>query len=491
MKEYNAFDHKAAEMLHGHEEVAPPHVGVNVLRFVAKKPSRKPFLWVFGAFSTALLIGGIAYARMTSVSSDAKGHETKLSPVIVVPIGELDRAIEPHTQAPTATIVHEDQAKPQSSVQSVKTQKNAIQPSLAGMQSAHIQLVKPNAVRAKGDKIDPLGEQSTVQDHELGRTTHGQASISDDLVFGAKEANQTTSKFIEEQQKGGQTTLTNGLGATDQSVYQKQSMVIAPLIGGSFGLVSSIMTSTKAYPLQQILPSTNGITLVKSRSKNNQVDVYSGARYSVSILKSKAIEHTDYLALRKATERSDLGWELGFRYSKEVKKGFFWQSGMQLAQNTAVFHYDDIVVRKGLASATTTDSITMSGVVRYEKIYNRSYSLDIPFALGAEVKKGRFGLRYSAGAELNLGVRNNSGMMFVDSEKRQSYSAQDAKQIYKTNVGARLVGQVQAYRSVFGRNRLFIESGITYQPWSSTVTENYLTQRYLIASMRMGYAFWF
>jgi hypothetical protein len=218
------------------------------------------------------------------------------------------------------------------------------------------------------------------------------------------------------------------------------------------------------------------------------LEAYAGTRYAQTLLKSTAIEHNDYLQQRRNTERADLGWELGVRGDYVFNRFWVVQAGVQLAQNTAVFHFDDTQVVQKSPVAGTTDSVYMTGLVQFKKVYNRSHTLDLPIAAGIELRKGLKGLRFTTGAEINIGTRARGGMMFDTTGQRITYTSADAATIYRSNIGVRGFATAQMFRSFNGRDRLFVEGQLTYQPWSSTRRDGPIEQRYGIGSLRVGYA---
>jgi hypothetical protein len=500
MNEFNEIDHRVREKIGALPEVAPPDfVRDAVMSAIRKEPKRFAFYWWGGALVGVMALVYLVYLTQTN-SSQEKAPEQQIeatSNAMATSTNETNAAHEAVTGDQSTAEVQLSSVSSNTETGASQTQQTTNQ---ASKQTAFASArtttqtatptnteISRKGTQQKAKQIAVLSSNSINGNQNIANLTQIVAEKSQNALVLTSRSSETLSDLA-----------TEGTGTNAQLVQ----IGLLNTLPFRFGSCSSLLLKQQAEAFAaQGVENKSNYTTIKSRTpvevykpaqKRRYIEVYGGTRYAQTILASPRIEDNEYLALRKQTERADLGWEAGLRTHFMLKNQFSLQVGAQLSQNTSVFQYDDIQVQVNPVSVGAVDSTYMTGVVRYERVFHRMHTLDVPVTFGYQLKWKGNDLRLGAGAEINLGVRSyRGGMMFNPAGERITFSAEEAKTMFKTNIGGRMLAQAQLSRQVRGLGRVFAETALAYQPFSATKTDYPLTQKYVIGSFRLGYAFAF
>lgn len=493
MKEFHEIDARIKDKMHDWQPEAPAFVADAVMAAIRKDPPRRkaPFLlWAIAgiALGTALTTG--AYFWVTSKSEQASEvptvtHTTKQS-FAANQVNSNAAEVNQNDQAGGSTMfptkngenspAAPDQLDNQSSITTSKVSNNKT--------SATLRTNNPGTTGKKDVATsqfkNPIGSQAKSADLSTFSQSVGSSSTGALASTQAAEVVSANSLTTNSQ-------VSEAKRAAD-AISALQALENAPL-----ALMSKPTSATQLPKLTTkpfVLDDKTRLKRYADAARFGNVrflELYTGARYAHSLMQANAIEYQDYLAQRKATERADLGWDFGLRVTSVFNRIWVAQVGAQLAQQTRVFSLDEIVVRK-TAVPGTSDSMYMTGVVKYKKVYHRLHTLDLPVAFGVELRNGLQGVRLSAAAELNLGMKSRGGMVLSESGDRISLTSGTAQQIYRPWIGGRLGAQAQFFKTWNGRNRVFIEPAVFYQPMSNTRTDFPITEKPISGSVRIGYS---
>jgi hypothetical protein len=510
MKEFNEIDQRIQAKMDAWEPKAPSFVADRVMASIRKEPRTKPPLLVWYVLIASMLAVGIAVTYSTVKSSNTvKESQLKLSPASATKTSDMAELGE-HNGADNTNV-----ASPAVANGSSLNGTTAAQGEVKTPQIAQIQTTNQSAKHAKrsanssaiGGELNSNITTITSQLSAVGLSENSNLGISKSQAY----TTQTNTTLGTITSAGQSAEITQPSGAMQQSatnpqsaasleasatqqVNQKSVSSISLLTLADAKYVSRLNATEFKLPKSKIKPfvldDKSRIKRYADAGRFDQlrfIELYGGARYSHTFMDAKSIEFEDYATQRKATERADFGWEAGVRATFLMNRFWVLQTGLQLAQNTRAFHYDDIIVRK-TAMPGAADSIYMTGVVKYKKVYHRIHTLDLPVSFGMEIRNGLHGLRVSAGAELNLGVKSRGGMMFDIDGDRAVFTATDARSLYKPWIGGRVIAQTQFFKSFNGRDRFFIEPAISFQPFSGTRTDYPIAEKPLVGSLRLGYA---
>jgi hypothetical protein len=500
MKEFNEIDHRIAEKIGTLPEVAPPDfVRDAVMSAIKKEPKRwVPIYWWAGAFLGAIAIGAWMYASQgqrnvapavpqTELTTSAN---PELATTLPSEIQNQNTGAEQstNTAAPgmeqTTSAVHAQNGGTTSAIASENGSNTTRNANTAAQRQSTAKIADTRSAETRSNVLAQSAQSTSNQKVEANtQIAKAQGDVGNPQAYATQS--------IDAQAIAQGNTIALNENAIARTTKAMSTLRMLPLFEGAFSEVKSQVVGK----LSVQKPDVMAFEPVKLAPKNvvgrKSLEIYGGLRYADATLRSPRIEDQDYLALRNQTERTDLGWEAGARVQILMKRNLSLQTGLQLAQNTSVFHFDDVQVQIKPTSVGAVDSTYMTGVVRYKRVYHRMHTLDVPVTLGYTLRYRAFDVRLGAGAELNLGVRSRGGMMFDQDGQRITFNSEEAKAIYKSNIGGRLIGQAQISRQLKGIGRVFGEAGVAYQPFSSTRTNYPLTQKYIIGSLRVGYAIGF
>ncbi len=482
MKEFHEIEDRIKEKMHDWNPEAPAFVAKAVMAAIKKEPpKRKPIflLWAIAGviLGTVLLTSGYFLMNSDSQMSEQPTTTHKIENEIALTSKSTNVPANQNAHFNDGTLTtQETDHKP-------TVQEASKQPTSGAGLNTFVKAQNSNGLSTSRRKSSAIVE-SEYQDQNEPALTRGVTTST--YVAGQAPALALDSKATTD----GNPILNPQLSETKSNsltISALQTLSSRPLsfIHQPANVIQLPALTSKPFVLDdksRIKRYANAARFGKVRS----LELYGGARYAYTLMQAAAAEHQDYLALRKATERPDLGWELGCRATSVFNRVWVAQAGLQLTQQTRVFSFDEIVVRKS-AVQSTTDSIYRTGIVRYKAVYHRLHTLDIPVALGIELRKGLRGVRLSAAAELNLGMRSRGGMMLDETGERVTLTADNAPLLYRAWVGGRVGAQAQFFKTWNGRNRVFFEPAIFYQPMSNTRPANPITEKPLSGSVRLGY----
>lgn len=197
------------------------------------------------------------------------------------------------------------------------------------------------------------------------------------------------------------------------------------------------------------------------------VDAYAGPETADRSFSTKNAENKPYLAKRQQTEGRGWGFNGGLRATAVFREHFTASAGIQYNQFTEVFSYVDptsiefdvhVKIDPTTGEATFDTSDIHFGERRV-KTYNRYGFLDIPVALGYEVRQGRGGIRFQGGAALNLLFHKRGTILSPDTGKPVSFTPDKpgAIDVFTSNAGLSIQGSMQFFWSYEPRTRFFAE----------------------------------
>jgi hypothetical protein len=515
MREYNEFDAKAQAKLQELSPTPPDWVAVNVMEALRKpKSDKKPFWLLLMAVG---LVGGVL-AGVYYTQTKETNVPVALSPATATQT-EMMSATE-RSNSPSEVSMSQSELSKNSRISSTSsaTEAEAMsaqsevsrQQNLASSEQNLASSTKPRSNHHNLSQSESFDTQrgKTISNLNQGKNNQYSAHSGQNQGIGEVKLNQELNTQLSAQplvigKSETNTALSNSPALptnqvllseklapkTSQSIFQLP-LSEAALLATKWAKCNSQVEKQNRRPL--ILPEEDRIKRYADRGKYQNLlflEAFAGPRYSHSMLKSTAIEFNDHLAQRKSTEHTALAYELGLRTTYVFNQIWAVQAGLQFAQQTEVFKYDDLegVSQSSASFGSTIDTFDLTGIWRYE-IYNRFHSLDIPLSIGVELRKGRSGFRAMVGSEINLAFKPAGGKFLDQSGQITSYTRATANQYYRSQVIGRLHAHMQFFRSFRQTDRLFIEPYLNYQPFSSMAKSAPLEQRYLHGGLRFGYA---
>ncbi len=200
-----------------------------------------------------------------------------------------------------------------------------------------------------------------------------------------------------------------------------------------------------------------------------------------------------YLNKRLGTETRDLAFNAGARATLMLKGNFLLQTGIQYEQMTEVFEFIDpdyvryhveITTQNGV---TTIDTVGVDYGEKYQKTYNRFGMLDIPFAAGIELRKGRSGFNINAGVSFNMLFWKRGAIIAPNTGEPAWFTPQSGTlDVFRTRTGLSASASVQWFHHVSPRLRVFVEPYYKKILRPVTLNEHPVEQRYGLGGIRFG-----
>ena len=179
-----------------------------------------------------------------------------------------------------------------------------------------------------------------------------------------------------------------------------------------------------------------------------------------------------------------------------LKGNFLIRTGLHYDQMTERFEYiDPKYVITHVANVyhpdtglTTLDTTGVEYGENYQKTYNRFGMLDIPLAVGVELRKGRSGFNFNAGMTINflfwkrgaiISPETGGPVWFTPGQK-------DAADIFRPNSGLSATASVQWFYHLKPRLRIFVEPSFRKMLRPVTLPSHPIEQRYGIGGLRFG-----
>ncbi len=200
-----------------------------------------------------------------------------------------------------------------------------------------------------------------------------------------------------------------------------------------------------------------------------------------------------YLNKRLSTETRDLAFNAGARATLMLKGNFLLRTGIQYEQMTEVFEFIDpdyvryhvqITTQNGV---TTIDTVGVDYGERYQKTYNRYGMLDIPFAAGIELRKGRSGFNINAGVSFNMLFWKRGAIIAPNTGEPAWFTPKDGTlDVFRPRTGLSAAASIQWFYHLTPRLRVFVEP--YYKKILRPVTRNNhpVEQRYGLGGLRLG-----
>lgn len=200
-----------------------------------------------------------------------------------------------------------------------------------------------------------------------------------------------------------------------------------------------------------------------------------------------------YLIKRLNTERRDLAFNAGVRATLMLKGNFLLRTGVEYNQMTEVFEFIDpdyvkyhveITTQNGM---TTIDTVGVDYGERYQKTYNRFGMLDIPFAAGVELRKGRSGFNINAGLSFNMLFWKRGAILSPGTGEPAWFTPKDGTlEVFRPRTGLSATASIQWFYHVTPRMRVFVEPYYKKIMRPVTLDSHPVEQRYGIGGLRLG-----
>lgn len=225
-------------------------------------------------------------------------------------------------------------------------------------------------------------------------------------------------------------------------------------------------------------------------------DAYVGPQTADRSFAAESAENKPYLNKRVQTEGRGWGFDGGLRVTALFREHFTATAGIEYNQFTEVFSYVDPtsiefdvhVKIDPTTGAATFDTSDIRFGERRVKSYNRYGFLDIPVALGYEVRQGRGGIRFQGGAALNLLFHKRGTILSPDTGKPVSFTPGNpgAIEVFRSNAGFSVQGSMQFFWSYEPRTRFFAEPYFKKILDPVTLDSHPVSTRYNLWGARFG-----
>jgi len=235
----------------------------------------------------------------------------------------------------------------------------------------------------------------------------------------------------------------------------------------------------------------------KMRNPDWDIEVYASPDYAFKNVSSNTASQ-QYMNKKDSSEKSRIGYTVGFRIIKPINDHLLFKTGLQYSQinenfiyrseneikTTTVVTIRNIILANG-STVTISDTSTLQQIgFKNNTVKNSFRSLDIPVLIGYQF--GNDDLRIGINAGLIFNLSSSFKGVLLDSSLSPKPFSKESNSAYKSNIGMGIYTGISIAKRLTYNTSIFAEPYFRYNLSNSTSPLSTFNERFSIGGLSIG-----
>jgi len=235
----------------------------------------------------------------------------------------------------------------------------------------------------------------------------------------------------------------------------------------------------------------------KMRNPDWDLEIYASPDYAFKTVSSNTASQ-EYMNTKDSSEKSKLGYTVGFRIIKPINDHLLFKTGLQYSQinenfiytseneikTTTVVTVRNIILANGNTVTVSDTSILQQIGFKNNTVKNSFRSLDIPVLIGYQF--GNDDLRIGINAGLIFNLSSSFKGVVLDSSLSPKPFSKETNSVYKNNIGVGIYTGISITKRLTYNTSIFAEPYFRYNLSNSTTPLSTFNQRFSIGGLTVG-----
>ncbi len=235
----------------------------------------------------------------------------------------------------------------------------------------------------------------------------------------------------------------------------------------------------------------------KMRNPDWDLEIYTSPDYAFKTVSSNTASQ-QYMNMKDSSEKSQLGYTVGFRIIKPINDHLLFKTGLQYSQINENFIYRseneikittvvsirNIILANGTTITVSDTSVLQQIGYKNNTIKNSFRSLDIPLLIGYQF--GNDNLRIGINAGLLFNLSSSFKGVLLDSSLTPKPFSKENNSVYKNNIGLGIYTGISITKRLTYNTSIFAEPYFRYNLSDITTPQSTFNQRFSIGGLSIG-----
>lgn len=235
----------------------------------------------------------------------------------------------------------------------------------------------------------------------------------------------------------------------------------------------------------------------KMHNPDWDLEIYTSPDYAFKTVSSNTASQ-QYMNMKDSSEKSKLGYTVGFRIIKPINNHLLFKTGLQYSQinenfiyrseneikTTTVVTVRNIILVNGNTVTVSDTSVLQQIGYKNNIVKNNFRSLDIPVLLGYQF--GNDDLRIGINAGLIINLSSTFKGVILDSSLSPKPFSKETNSVYKNNIGMGIYTGISITKRLTYNTSIFAEPYFRYNLSNTTTPLSSFNQRFSIGGLSIG-----
>ncbi len=235
----------------------------------------------------------------------------------------------------------------------------------------------------------------------------------------------------------------------------------------------------------------------KMRNPDWDFEIYSSPDYAFKTISSNTASQ-QYMNKKDSSEKSQLGYTVGFRIVKPINDHLSFKTGLQYSQinenfiyrseneikTTTVVTIRNIILANGNTVTVSDTSVLQQIGYKNNTVKNSFKNFDIPVLIGYQFGNDNLRIGINAGVIFNLSS-SFSGVVLDSSLSPKPFSKEN-NSIYKNNIGMGIYTGISISKRLTYNTSIFAEPYFKYNLSNTTTPLSPFNQRFSVGGLSIG-----
>lgn len=235
----------------------------------------------------------------------------------------------------------------------------------------------------------------------------------------------------------------------------------------------------------------------KMRNPDWDLEIYSSPDYAFKTVSNNTASQ-QYMNKKDSSEKSQIGYTVGFRIIKPINDHLLFKTGLQFSQinenfvyrseneikTTTVVTVRNIILANGNTVTVSDTSILQQIGYKNNIVKNSFKSFDIPVLIGYQFGNDDLRIGINAGVIFNLSSSFNG--VVLDSSLSPKPFSKESNNVYKNNIGMGIYTGISITKRLTYNTSIFAEPYFRYNLSNTTTPLSTFNQRFSIGGLSIG-----
>ncbi len=235
----------------------------------------------------------------------------------------------------------------------------------------------------------------------------------------------------------------------------------------------------------------------KMRNADWDLEIYASPDYAFKTVTSNTASQ-EYMNKKDSSEKSQLGYTIGFRIIKPINEHLLFKTGLQYSQinenfvyrseneikTTTVVTVRNIILANGNTVTVSDTSVLQQIGFKNNTVKNSFKSIDIPVLIGYQLGNDDLQIGINAGVIFNLSSSFKG--VVLDSSLSPKPFSKETNSVYKNNIGMGIYAGISITKKLTYNTSIFAEPYFRYNLSNTTTPLSTFNQRFSIGGLSIG-----